>query len=197
MGEVVDVRMRMSHNGIFRIDSKNGQKLAPREAVSVFVSMVWAGHSSTAWRGWCVTPPAQSLNVDRKPWGTGRSWCLRMSASSAISESWPLWLLGETCSTTCSRVACCLRRNVTALRDKGTRYYLLAFIRSAGMIHSAESKSISLHAMLRTSPERAAVSIRKHRARVLCSSIKAIFWYAVASSATSTTLSGLAKMCSS
>lgn len=62
----------------------------------------------------------------------------------------------------------CLGRALSSfimLFVRGTRCVFLAFIRAAGIVQRAVSKSISSHVAYRTSPDRAAVPIKNSRAR--------------------------------
>ena len=56
-------------------------------------------------------------------------------------------------------------RSVTAAVDSGTRCSFPAFMRSAGIVHTRASISISIHVAPRTSPDRAAVKIANSAAR--------------------------------
>ena len=55
----------------------------------------------------------------------------------------------------------------SARGESGTRCSLPAFMRSAGIVHTAPSRSICSHRALRTSPERAAVSTRNSNASIV------------------------------
>ena len=55
-------------------------------------------------------------------------------------------------------------RSSNARRLSGTRCSRFPFVRRAGMVHTPSSRSISVHAALRTSPERVAVSTSNSKA---------------------------------
>ena len=86
------------------------------------------------------------------------------------SPSAPCLVLGNSKSDpslsgrTCSRIA-------SARGHKGTRWGLLAFMRSPGIVQVASSKEISDHFPNLTSPEREAVNTRNSKANLAASDV--------------------------
>ncbi len=111
-----------------------------------------------------VLSAAQSLKVERNPWAVISLPILRIIIKKTIVESgfFADWL-GKTnrppSDNSCARFRISMQRE-----PSGIRYFLPAFIRSAGIVQALSFKSISGHSARMTSLVRVAVNIRNSKA---------------------------------
>ena len=97
--------------------------------------------ASTTSRGWFVSSAVQSRKLERKPCGIPAiSSCVKQPRERHVGHR---------------------------LASGGGEHQRVAFMRGAGTVHTAASRSTSAHRAPRTSPERAAVSTRNSNAKAL------------------------------
>ena len=107
-----------------------------------------------------------------------------LTARAGVERSRPGWSPRDEGNTShCpSKSSAAASSTLSAQGESGTRCSRPAFMRSAGIVHAAPSRSICSHRALRTSPEHAAVTCATHlealsrRVRCPCGIVGARVW---------------------